>query len=463
MNHHVGVALSLGEHERSSRGRMSKHKLRVRLVVSLVCADLLAILTGNILASYFRFGDSLVGLQTGHMLSILPIYLLSAAALRACTGEALINLAEALKRGILALATTAAVLLFMLFAYQDSEIVSRILLTLGFAFSAVLLLAFRTLHTRYARARLDGELYSVLVLHDGNFPSTPGQPLPIHVGRAFDPARQDAEGYHRLAGLLSAADRVVVRCPLERRDLWSHVLQGMNVHAEIMAPEIAQTRARGIGTFAGRPTYVVASGPLNLRDRMLKRGFDITVAGLAILVLMPLLLSIALAIKLDSPGGVIFRQKRIGRQNRLFDIYKFRSMHSEQSDALGARSASRDDDRITRVGRLIRATSIDELPQLLNVLKGDMSIVGPRPHAVHSTARAKLFWEVDDRYWYRHACKPGITGLAQIRGFRGATHEESDLTDRLEADLEYLDRWSFWNDVAILVKTVGVVVHRNAY
>lgn len=463
MNHQVGVALSLGEHERSSRGRMSKHKLRVGLVVSLVFTDLIAIVSGNGIASYFRFGDSLAGLQTIHMLSILPIYLLSAAALRACTGEALINLAESLKRGILALGTTAAVLLFMLFAYQEGQIVSRLLLTLGFTFSTLLLLALRTVHVRYARTRLDGELYSVLVLHDGHFPATPGRSLPVNVGRAFDPASQDAEGYHRLAGLLSAADRVVVRCPLERRDLWSHVLQGMNVHAEIMAPEIAQTRARGIGSFAGRPTYVVASGPLNLRDRMLKRAFDILVAGTALLFMLPALAIIAVAIRMDSPGSIIFRQKRIGRQNRLFDIYKFRSMHVDRADCGGMRSATRDDDRITRVGRLIRATSIDELPQLLNVLKGDMSIVGPRPHAVYSTARSKLFWEVDDRYWYRHACKPGITGLAQIRGLRGATHEESDLTERLEADLEYLGNWSLWNDIAILVKTASVMIHRNAY
>lgn len=463
MNQQVGIALPLREHERSSPGRMSKHKLRVSLVASLLVSDLLAIAVGNSLASYLRFGDTLAGLQTTHILSIIPIYLLSAAASRATAGDALINLAEALKRGALALVATASVLLFFLFAYQEGAGVSRLLLISGFSISTVLLLAFRTVHVKYARNRLGGELYSVLVLHDGNYPAVPGYPLPVNVGRAFDPASQDAEGYHRLAGLLSSADRVVVRCPPERRDQWAHVLQGMNVHAEIMAPEITQTRASGIGSFAGRPTYVVASGPLNLRDRMLKRAFDVGVASVALLALLPLLLLVAVAIKLDSPGPVLFRQKRIGRQNRLFDICKFRSMRTERCDSAGARSTSRDDDRITRVGAFIRQTSIDELPQLLNVLKGDMSIVGPRPHAVHSTARTKLFWEVDERYWYRHACKPGITGLAQIRGFRGATHEERDLTDRLEADLEYLGCWSFWNDLAILVKTAAVLVHKNAY
>lgn len=138
-------------------------------------------------------------------------------------------------------------------------------------------------------------------------------------------------------------------------------------------------------------------------------------------------------------------------------------MREEHSDFGGNRSTARDDDRITTIGRFIRKTSIDELPQLFNVLKGDMSVVGPRPHAVHSMAQDKLFWEVDPRYWHRHACKPGITGLAQVRGHRGATEHEKDLRDRLAADLEYLSQWSIWLDLVILVRTFGVVMHRNAF
>jgi len=138
-------------------------------------------------------------------------------------------------------------------------------------------------------------------------------------------------------------------------------------------------------------------------------------------------------------------------------------MHTDRGDAAGSVSASRDDDRITRVGRFIRATSVDELPQLLNVLFGSMSIVGPRPHALGSLAGQQLFWEVDERYWHRHALKPGITGLAQVRGFRGATHRRDDLTRRLQADLEYIVGWSVWRDFAILVSTARVVVHKNAF
>ena len=123
----------------------------------------------------------------------------------------------------------------------------------------------------------------------------------------------------------------------------------------------------------------------------------------------------------------------------------------------------RGDQRVTRVGNFIRRTSLDELPQLFNVLRGEMSIVGPRPHALGSQAGDKLFWEVDDRYWERHALKPGLTGLAQIRGFRGATDREEDLAGRLESDLEYRDGWSLQRDIGIIFGTIRVLVHDRAF
>ncbi|WP_097063401.1 sugar transferase [Sphingomonas guangdongensis] len=144
-------------------------------------------------------------------------------------------------------------------------------------------------------------------------------------------------------------------------------------------------------------------------------------------------------------------------------VLKFRSMRAESSDATGTRSASRDDDRITRVGRIIRKTSIDELPQLFNVLLGDMSLVGPRPHALGSLAGDQLFWQVDETYWLRHQLKPGITGLAQVRGHRGATLERVDLVARLQSDMEYIHRWDIWRDIVILANTLKVVLHRNAF
>ncbi len=181
------------------------------------------------------------------------------------------------------------------------------------------------------------------------------------------------------------------------------------------------------------------------------------------MLLSPLLVLVALAIWLEDHGPVFFIQRRLGRGNRFFVIYKFRSMSVANGDRSGNRSTGRGDDRVTRVGRLIRATSIDELPQLINVIQGEMSLVGPRPHALGSQAGDKLFWEIDQRYWQRHSLKPGLTGLAQVRGFRGATEHEVDLTARLQSDLEYLDGWTIWRDIAILAGTLRVMVHRNAF
>ena len=200
-----------------------------------------------------------------------------------------------------------------------------------------------------------------------------------------------------------------------------------------------------------------------MRSRAMKRLFDLVVAGSALLVLAPLLAIVALLIVLEDGGPVFFVQRRMGRGNRLFRIFKFRSMAVARLDGDGNHSAQRDDARVTRIGRIMRRTSIDELPQLLNVLIGDMSMVGPRPHAIGSQAGEKLFWEVDQRYWLRHALKPGLTGLAQIRGLRGATDHEADLASRLDADLEYLNGWSLWRDLRILFATTRVIVHERAY
>jgi len=138
-------------------------------------------------------------------------------------------------------------------------------------------------------------------------------------------------------------------------------------------------------------------------------------------------------------------------------------MRAEGLDTNGDRSTARDDDRITRIGAFIRRTSINELPQLINVLKGEVSVVGPRPHALGSRANNKLFWDIDANYWQRHCLKPGLTGLAQVRDYRGATEEEKDLTNRLQADLECISGWSLMRDMEILLKTVLVLRHANAY
>jgi putative colanic acid biosynthesis UDP-glucose lipid carrier transferase len=184
-----------------------------------------------------------------------------------------------------------------------------------------------------------------------------------------------------------------------------------------------------------------------------KRAFDIAVAALALLIFAPLLLVLALAIRIESSGPVLFRQHRTGLGGQPFTIFKLRSMHVHQPKGVLVQ-ASRGDDRITVVGRFIRALSLDELPQLLNVLRGDMSLVGPRPHALSHDAD----WACAvPNYASRFRARPGLTGLAQVNGYRGQVHSTRDIDDRVRADIDYIDNWSFGRDIEIILKTLPLL------
>lgn len=206
-----------------------------------------------------------------------------------------------------------------------------------------------------------------------------------------------------------------------------------------------------------RPCAVKA--PLVAKDP-LKRTMDIVVAGGALLFFAPLLMLIAILIKLESPGPVLFRQSRGGLNGQAFTIFKFRSMRCQENGAKVVQ-ARRDDDRITTVGRFIRKTSIDELPQLINVLRGDMSIVGPRPHAV---AHDEQYGALISNYHLRFRARPGLTGLAQIKGLRGGTSALEAMAARIDADNEYIERWTLGGDVRILLMTLPhLLMAENAY
>ena len=183
---------------------------------------------------------------------------------------------------------------------------------------------------------------------------------------------------------------------------------------------------------------------------------------LILLLLSPILLAVAVAIKLDNPGPIFFRQKRAGWNGKAFSIWKFRSMRVQQEalDQNVLKQAQKNDPRITKVGAFIRKTSLDELPQLFNVLTGDMSLVGPRPHAVQHDEEYSA--RVND-YYARHNIKPGITGLAQVRGYRGETKEIDQMTKRIESDIEYINNWSVWLDLTILLRTITAFTGKEAY
>ncbi|MBY0612832.1 MAG: undecaprenyl-phosphate glucose phosphotransferase [Beijerinckiaceae bacterium] len=203
-------------------------------------------------------------------------------------------------------------------------------------------------------------------------------------------------------------------------------------------------------SFKTIPAAVVTNRPLSAFDQALKRGFDIVVSIIAIVLLAPIFLIVGLAIKLDSRGPVLFRQTRHGYSNKPIRVFKFRSMRVME-DGAAFRQATRNDPRITAVGRMIRKTNIDELPQLFNVLLGEMSIVGPRPHPI---ALNETFASRIRRFHRRHNIRPGITGWAQVSGFRGETDTFEKMAGRIEHDLWYIDNWSFLLDLKILVLTV---------
>jgi Undecaprenyl-phosphate glucose phosphotransferase len=218
---------------------------------------------------------------------------------------------------------------------------------------------------------------------------------------------------------------------------------------------------RGMTSVAGVALLDVFERPLSGWDLVLKNLEDRILAPIFFVIFLVPCLLIALAIKLDSPGPVLFRQPRFGFNNNLINVLKFRTMHANRPDEPGVPQASRNDPRVTRVGRFLRRTSLDELPQLWNVLKGEMSLVGPRPHAVDHNRK---YAEMIDEYLGRHRMKPGMTGWAQVNGLRGETQTVEQMRARVQYDLSYIDNWSLWFDLRILSLTLFVgFISKRAY
>lgn len=213
------------------------------------------------------------------------------------------------------------------------------------------------------------------------------------------------------------------------------------------------------------PVGLLADRPIKRWNAVIKGAEDYVLGGIITLLLLPVLALVALAIKLDSPGPVIFKQRRHAFNNDEFDVYKFRTMRWNPAAAAGnLKQTTINDDRLTRLGHFIRSSSLDELPQLFNVLKGEMSLVGPRPHAVNMRTEDRLGHEITGEYPHRHRVKPGITGWSQVNGSRGAVDIASQMCRRVELDLHYIEHWSLWLDLKILLKTFRVVLMRtNAF
>ena len=266
----------------------------------------------------------------------------------------------------------------------------------------------------------------------------------------------------------SQLDHIIVTLPAQAESRFAEVLHRLKqVPVRVsLAPDQTACRLppQAVTRVAGIPMINLAEPPLTRSQKVVKEALDRTLSLLLLLLLSPCFLVIAGLIRLDGPGPVFFSQERYGLGNRTIRVYKFRTMRAELSDPECRQQTSRDDPRITRIGHFLRRTSLDELPQLWNVLVGDMSLVGPRPHAVGMRVAGRPTNDVDPLHLIRHRVKPGITGLAQVNGCRGGIDDPAQLKERVRYDLKYMEEWSIWLDIAILIWTAVVVVSRkNAY
>ena len=292
-------------------------------------------------------------------------------------------------------------------------------------------------------------------------------------GAATQDAAVDLAKYPPLLGDINGLEELIERhevrtvyfvTPLDTaeviEDLYFKLLdKHITVH---WIPDIFSLRLvnHSVREIAGIPVITLSETPLTGTRLLIKSLEDFVLSALILIMVSPILLAVAITIKLDSPGPVFFRQQRMGWNGKIFRIWKFRSMYVHQPENGVVVQAQKNDPRVTRVGAFIRRTSLDELPQVFNVLTGEMSLVGPRPHAIqHDEEYSRRIAD----YFARHNIKPGITGLAQVRGYRGETRDIEQMVQRVESDIEYINNWSLALDLSILLRTITVFTGKNAY
>ena len=387
---------------------------------------------------------------------------------------------------MITLAIIGAGLVFM----KSAQEYSRVWLALWFLAGGVALIGGRAALTHLVRTwARQGRLYRRAVIYGAGAVSAEvilqlekDAGTDIRISGIFDERDDEGRaprviaGYPRLGGLTellalgreSRIDLVIVALPVSAEQRLSQIVKRLSVlPADIKLP----ARATSIRFSPKTYSHVGSVAMIDLYDKPIadwgtvsKWVFDKAIAALALILLAPVMAAVAIAIRLDSRGPVLFKQKRYGFNNELIEVYKFRSMYTDLCDAQAAKLVTKHDPRVTKVGRFIRKSSLDELPQLFNVLMGSLSLVGPRPHAVSAKADNRLYDEVVDGYFARHKVKPGITGWAQINGWRGETDTAEKIEKRVEHDLYYIENWSVLLDLYILLKTPGSLLKTdNAY
>ncbi|MCR4267840.1 exopolysaccharide biosynthesis polyprenyl glycosylphosphotransferase [Nitratireductor sp. ZSWI3] len=401
------------------------------------------------------------------LLAAIPLYLFAAWACGAYRLDVLQHTSSSVFRAVVALALAVFLSLLVARTFGLGTGASGVGITLPLAAAALGLAALRGALVVWLRHNGSKLAPDIILLGDQSVRSNHERDAVTEIDVRscnWRPQTDDPDFLDNLSRTVGSADRIVLSFQTtEERYRWSRMMSDIGLRVELLEPHLAELRPLALEYVGTTPTLVVSRGVLTPVERALKRALDLVLVILALPIVMPLMSVLAVLIRLDSPGPILFVQRRIGTNNRYFNCLKFRTMRADLADQGGNHLTERNDPRITRIGSFLRRSSFDELPQLWNVLRGEMSLVGPRPHALGASADGALYWEAVASYWRRHSVKPGLTGLAQIRGYRGPTETRSEIENRVAADLEYINSWSLWLDLKILFRTLRVLVHHNAF
>ena len=447
------------------------------IAFSFLCVDTIALGATGATPIFVRLeGDyNTLSLHINALVIGILIFLIFSKLLALYRTDTAFEWRRATLRSVTALAATFSVLMIIAAATKTTGTYSRIWFFIWMVTAPAALVLIRTIGLMLVNARLarGACLQSALIISCGT-PALSDKELASETDN-----RVRASGHLKLMNPKAAPDFadiirdhdpdiIVVDVPWSEVEVASEFLSQLSRYAVevLLLPQKACPSLQIIGSQRlGRQVFLQTSRiPIGHWSRVYKRAEDLFVAIAALLILWPVLLLIAAAIKLESRGPVIFRQKRFGFNGQLIEVWKFRSMCVEDTDYGATHQTERNDPRVTRFGRLIRRFSLDELPQLYNVLMGQMSIVGPRPHALQTSVAGKALDQIAEEYDLRHRVKPGITGWAQINGSRGELTTVDQLQKRLAYDLYYIENWSLLFDLKIIIKTLATITcDRNAY
>ena len=461
---------------RKGAGNWISNNLRIFISASLRVADTVSIAAAAAI-SYIIRGNNIDHARFYFLETIIAILL--TAILFENMGlykvSNLNKLSVQLSKISAAYSGVAASLIMIDYLSKISDQISRIWSVLWFVLALAFLLAARILAWRAIRSFYRAGKFATSVAIVGSQETarrliarlSPELGKTVNLVQVFDVEDADSCIFSGLEGAarIEGVDEVLIPLPwanpLPLEDFLCP-LRNLPITVRLI-PEVPKTTfsCLSFSEQCGLPAISVLERPLTGFQTVIKRAEDLVISSIVLLFFSPLMLLIALAIKLDSPGPVLFRQDRWGFNARKISILKFRTMRADAADEPTVAQATRDDKRVTRIGWFLRRTSLDELPQLINVLQGDMSLVGPRPHAV---SHNELYMTLIDNYLGRHRVKPGITGLAQINGCRGITDTPDKMQERVNYDLRYIDSWSLLLDIKVMAITLFVGFrHKNAF